>query len=234
MTPMMSEDFVREWFSDLVEAQSSLRTLTAICGEQQVARLEDAADRLPAAFGIVRPLRAPVLLALDGEPQFALHADPVPPGRHPDRERRLVRSGGNGERGDRGEGPAGTSSGQPHVSVTSVHAPLAFMVSDTKGRGQQRCGEPEDRKSRPRHQFPGIPPGLFTQPPGEFRVLVVRNHSHKASTAAGSPRGNQRSAAGIRARVISSRSRTRRSHSRCGPVAVPVGTLMRTGLQVRG
>jgi hypothetical protein len=143
VTPMMSEDFVREWFSDLVEAQSSLRTLTAICGEQQVARLEDAADRLPAAFGIVRPRRAPVLLALDGEPQFALHADPVLPVRHPDRERRLVRSGGNGERGDRGEGPAGTSSGQPHVSVTSVHSPLAFMVSDTKAGASNGAASPK-------------------------------------------------------------------------------------------
>src|SRR5580698_11256311 len=142
VTPMMSEDFVREWFSDLVEAQSSLRTPTAICGEQQVARLEDAADRLPAAFGIVRPRRAPVLLALDGEPQFALHADPVLPVRHPDRERRLVRSGGNGERGDRGEGPAGTSSGQPHVSVTSVHSPLAFMVSDTKAGASNGAASP--------------------------------------------------------------------------------------------
>jgi hypothetical protein len=46
VTPMMSEDFVREWFDDLVEAQSSLRSLTAICGDHQVARLEDAADRL--------------------------------------------------------------------------------------------------------------------------------------------------------------------------------------------
>ena len=46
VTPMMSEDFVREWFDDLVEAQSSLRSLTVICGERQATRLEQAADRL--------------------------------------------------------------------------------------------------------------------------------------------------------------------------------------------
>ena len=46
VTPIMSEDFVHEWFDDLVEAQSSLRSLTAICGDGQVATPEQAADRL--------------------------------------------------------------------------------------------------------------------------------------------------------------------------------------------
>ncbi|MGV9428009.1 hypothetical protein ACWDO7_27440 [Streptomyces sp. NPDC003656] len=47
----MSEEHIREWFDDLVEAQFWLHSLTGCCGSAQLGRLQEVAEALDKSVG---------------------------------------------------------------------------------------------------------------------------------------------------------------------------------------
>ncbi|MGW1801684.1 hypothetical protein ACWCQN_38650 [Streptomyces sp. NPDC001984] len=63
----MSQEHVREWFDDLVEAQFWLKSLISCCGNEQLARLREAAAALDETVATIvgRGLRGTPPSALD-------------------------------------------------------------------------------------------------------------------------------------------------------------------------